>query len=52
MIPAYFFFIKFEPVNNYEVALSGNDDYLITGNKSHFPQKNFIISPTDFLSKI
>lgn len=37
----------------YEVATSGNADFLITGNLKHFPKsKDFeIISPAEFLNK-
>lgn len=33
----------------YEVAVSGDADYLITGNKSHFPRKPIVVSPKQFL---
>jgi uncharacterized protein len=33
----------------YEVAVSGSADYLITGNKRHFPQKAFVVTPAKFL---
>jgi uncharacterized protein len=36
----------------YEVALSGKADYLVTGNKNHFPNKKFIVNPTEFLKRI
>jgi len=36
----------------YEIALTGNADYLITGNKNHFPNKKFIVNPTEFLKRI
>jgi len=36
----------------YETALSGNAEYLITGNKTHFPEEKFIVSPTEFLDFI
>ena len=29
----------------YETALSGNAEYLITGNKTHFPKEKFILTP-------
>jgi uncharacterized protein len=44
--------IKFKDEDDkkfYEVAISGNADYLITGNKIHFPREKTIISPTEFL---
>jgi|WetSurMetagenome_2_1015567.scaffolds.fasta_scaffold46518_2 uncharacterized protein len=36
----------------YEVAISGNANYLITGNKSHFPKEKIVISQTELLLKI
>ena len=36
----------------YEIALSGIADYLVTGNKNHFPNKRFIVNPTEFLKRI
>ena len=36
----------------YEVAITGNANYLITGNTKHFPKKPIVITPTGFLSKI
>ncbi len=36
----------------YEVALSGNADYLVTGNIKNFPKEIFIVTPTDFIQKI
>ncbi len=36
----------------YEVAISGNAKYLITGNKTHFPKEKFIVNPTEFLKLI
>ena len=32
-----------------EVALSGNADYLITGNIKDFPNLDFVVTPSDFL---
>ncbi|HYR91238.1 MAG TPA: PIN domain-containing protein [Terriglobia bacterium] len=32
-----------------ECALDGRADYLITGNKRHFPSWTIIITPRDFL---
>lgn len=34
----------------YEAAISGNADYLITGNKTHFPKEKFIVTPAEFIS--
>jgi putative PIN family toxin of toxin-antitoxin system len=33
----------------YEVAVSGNADYLVTGNTQHFPERAMIRSPRQFL---
>ena len=33
----------------YEVTLSKDDAYLITGNKKHFPQKPIVISPAEMM---
>lgn len=33
----------------YEVALSGNADYLVTGNIRHFPESSMIRSPGQFV---
>jgi putative PIN family toxin of toxin-antitoxin system len=33
----------------YEVAISGGADFLITGNKSHFPRKPIVVTPKQFL---
>lgn len=35
----------------YEVALTGNAECIITGNKAHFPQTKFIVNPKEFLEK-
>ncbi len=35
-----------------EVALSGNAEYLITGNTKHFPPENFIVTPKIFIEMI
>ncbi len=35
----------------YEIALTGKADYLVTGNKNHFPNKRFIVNPTEFLKR-
>lgn len=34
----------------YEVAKSGGADYLITGNKVHFPKDEIVVNPTEFLN--
>jgi predicted nucleic acid-binding protein len=33
----------------YEVALSKNDAYLVTGNKKHFPQTPIVVTPAEML---
>lgn len=33
----------------YEVTLSKDDAYLITGNKKHFPQKPIVVSPAEMI---
>jgi uncharacterized protein len=35
-----------------EVALSGNAEYLITGNSAHFPKDKFILTPREFIEKL
>jgi len=35
----------------YEVFKSADADYLITGNKKHFPKENAIVTPGEFLEK-
>lgn len=35
----------------YEVAVTGNADYLITGNIRHFPSEPLIITPRDFVTR-
>ena len=34
----------------YEVAATSGADYLITGNKSHFPRESWIKNPRDFIT--
>ena len=36
----------------YEVALSQEDSYLVTGNTKHFPKKPFIVTPTEMVAII
>ena len=36
----------------YEVALSKEDGYLITGNLRHFPHKPIVVSPAEFLNML
>jgi len=33
----------------YEAALAGEADFLITGNKKHYPKEKFIVNPAEFL---
>ena len=33
----------------FEAAVSGNADFLITGNKRHFPKEDFIVNAAEFL---
>jgi len=33
----------------YEVALSKNDAYLVTGNKKHFPQTPIVVTPAEMM---
>ena len=33
----------------YEVALSKDDAYLVTGNKKHFPKKPIVVTPTEMM---
>ena len=33
----------------YEVAISKEDAYLVTGNKKHFPQKPIVVTPSEML---
>lgn len=34
----------------YEVALSKEDAFLVTGNKKHFPQKPIVVTPAEMLA--
>lgn len=34
----------------YEVALSKEDSYLVTGNIKHFPQKPFVVTPAEMVA--
>lgn len=36
----------------YEVALSVEDSYLVTGNTKHFPKKPFVVTPSEMLQII
>lgn len=47
--------IKFEDEDDkkfLEVAISGNAEYLITGNKKHFPDNNIIVTPREYFENI
>ena len=33
----------------YEVAMSKDDAYLVTGNKKHFPQKPIVVTPAEMM---
>ena len=44
--------IKFEDEDDkvfYELLKNGNADYLITGNKKHFPDEKGIVSPREYI---
>ena len=36
-------------IDAYEVALSKEDAYLVTGNKKHFPQKPIVVTPAEMM---
>ena len=36
----------------YEVALSKEDSFLVTGNLKHFPKKPFVVSPAEMMEII
>lgn len=33
----------------YEIAMSKDDTYLVTGNNKHFPQKPFVVTPAEMV---
>ena len=33
----------------YEVAMSKDDTYLVTGNTKHFPKKPFVVTPAEMV---
>lgn len=33
----------------YEVKMSKDDAYLVTGNKKHFPKKSFVVTPREMI---
>ena len=45
-------FIDKDDIVFYEVALSKEDSFLITGNIRHFPKKPFIVTPAEMLTII
>lgn len=45
-------FIDKDDIVFYEVALSKEDSYLVTGNIKHFPKKPFIVTPTEMVAII
>lgn len=45
-------FIDKDEVVFYEVALSKEDSFLVTGNIKHFPKKPFIVTPAEMLTII
>jgi putative PIN family toxin of toxin-antitoxin system len=54
LVPSEPIKIDFKDIDDqkfYETALSGNADYLITGNTKHFPVHKIVITPADFLNK-
>lgn len=36
----------------YEVAMSKEDAYLVTGNKKHFPKKPIVVTPAEMVEKL
>lgn len=34
----------------YEIALSKEDSYLVTGNIKHFPSKTFVVTPAEMVN--
>lgn len=45
-------FIDKDDIVFYEVALSKEDSFLVTGNTKHFPKKPFIVTPAEMLEII
>lgn len=45
-------FVDKKDIVFYEVALSKEDSFLVTGNLKHFPKKPFIVSPTEMVEII
>lgn len=44
-------FIDMDDLISYEIAMEKRDDdaYLVTGNKKHYPVKNFIVTPSEMI---
>lgn len=36
----------------YEVAMSKDGSYVVTGNQRHFPRKPIVVSPAEFLAMV
>ncbi len=36
----------------YEIAMSKDDTYLVTGNNKHFPQKSFVVTPAEMVETL
>ncbi|MBN1597598.1 MAG: putative toxin-antitoxin system toxin component, PIN family [Bacteroidales bacterium] len=47
--PIEIHFTDIEDKKFYEVALTGNADFLVTGNLIHFPKSKLIVSPATFI---
>ena len=45
-------FVDKKDVVFYEVALSKEDSFLVTGNLKHFPKKPFVVSPAEMIQII
>ena len=45
-------FTDIDDIVFYEVALSKEDSFLVTGNIKHFPKKPFIVTPAEMLTII
>ena len=45
-------FLDKDDIVFYEVALSKEDSFLVTGNIKHFPKKPFIVTPAEMLTII
>ena len=48
-IPSSEYFPDPKDVVFYEVAMSKEDAYLVTGNKKHFPQKPIVVTPAEMV---